>query len=247
VTARTLCRPSAGGRQADGSRVGQLTYRHPEVSHAAGHDRILIPPWRAGRPAAKPGRPRRPDLSELTPAGTEKITTNGISRTRQHRDALAGYARQHPHDCPPARRARTAPAPTASAWACARWWARTRSGGLPRSVHGLACRPGTLAAHRVRQRTAPRPEPATRASRARLALRHLPDRGPPGPLTQHHLGEHRIAWPALRKAGVSDGASSDELAALRQTVPAPVVSIIGRVFGGKYRRTIAPAWKERAS
>jgi hemerythrin-like domain-containing protein len=52
----------------------------------------------------------------------------------------------------------------------------------------------------------------------------------------------------LREAGtyfawLQDGASSDEQAGLRQNVPGPVVSIIGRVFGGKYRRTIAPAWK----
>jgi hemerythrin-like domain-containing protein len=58
---------------------------------------------------------------------------------------------------------------------------------------------------------------------------------------------------ALPEAGtyfawLQDGASSDELAGLRQTVPGPVVSIISRVFGGKYRRTIAPAWKgQRAS
>jgi hemerythrin-like domain-containing protein len=44
-------------------------------------------------------------------------------------------------------------------------------------------------------------------------------------------------------AWLQDGASSDELAGLRQNVPGPVVAIIGRVFGGKYRRTIAPAWQ----
>jgi len=26
-------------------------------------------------------------------------------------------------------------------------------------------------------------------------------------------------------------------------VPAPIVAMIGGVFGGKYRRTIAPAWQ----
>jgi hemerythrin-like domain-containing protein len=46
-------------------------------------------------------------------------------------------------------------------------------------------------------------------------------------------------------AWLQDGASSDELAGLRQNVPGPVVAIIGRVFGGKYRRTIAPAWRGR--
>jgi hypothetical protein len=49
-------------------------------------------------------------------------------------------------------------------------------------------------------------------------------------------------------AWLQDGASGDELAGLRQNVPGPVVAIIGRVFGGKYRRTIAPAWQaERTS
>jgi hypothetical protein len=49
-------------------------------------------------------------------------------------------------------------------------------------------------------------------------------------------------------AWLQDGASRDELAGLRHTVPSPVVSIISRIFGGKYRRTIAPAWKgQRAS
>ena len=46
-------------------------------------------------------------------------------------------------------------------------------------------------------------------------------------------------------AWLQDGASSDELAGLRQNVPGPVVAIIGRVFGGKYRRTIAPVWRGR--
>jgi hemerythrin-like domain-containing protein len=49
-------------------------------------------------------------------------------------------------------------------------------------------------------------------------------------------------------AWLQDGASRDERAGLRQTVPGPVVAIISRVLGGKYRRTIAPAWKgQRAS
>jgi hemerythrin-like domain-containing protein len=44
-------------------------------------------------------------------------------------------------------------------------------------------------------------------------------------------------------AWLQDGASGDERAALRHNVPGPVVAIILRVFGGKYRRTIAPAWQ----
>ena len=44
-------------------------------------------------------------------------------------------------------------------------------------------------------------------------------------------------------AWLRDGASGDELAALRETVPGPVITIIGRVFGGTYRRTVAPVWR----
>ena len=59
--------------------------------------------------------------------------------------------------------------------------------------------------------------------------------------------EHTMPEAGTYFAWLQDGASSDELAGLRQTVPRPVVSIITWVWGGKYRRTIAPAWKERAS
>jgi hemerythrin-like domain-containing protein len=44
-------------------------------------------------------------------------------------------------------------------------------------------------------------------------------------------------------AWLQDGASRDELVALRQKVPGPVLAIIGQFFGAKYRRTIAPAWQ----
>jgi hemerythrin-like domain-containing protein len=44
-------------------------------------------------------------------------------------------------------------------------------------------------------------------------------------------------------AWLQDGASSDELAALRQSVPGPVVAMVSRAFGGKYRRTVAPTWQ----
>jgi hypothetical protein len=47
---------------------------------------------------------------------------------------------------------------------------------------------------------------------------------------------------------LQDGASKEEQIGLRQNAPGPVVAIISRVFGGKYRRTIAPAWQgQRAS
>jgi hypothetical protein len=44
-------------------------------------------------------------------------------------------------------------------------------------------------------------------------------------------------------AWVQDGASSDEKAALRKQVPPPVIAMLGRIFGGRYRRTIAPVWR----
>jgi hemerythrin-like domain-containing protein len=42
---------------------------------------------------------------------------------------------------------------------------------------------------------------------------------------------------------LEDGASTDEKAALRQNVPAPVMTIIGGVLGRTYRRSIAPVWQ----
>lgn len=44
-------------------------------------------------------------------------------------------------------------------------------------------------------------------------------------------------------AWVQDGASAAELAALRESVPGPVLAIIGGLFGRSYRRTVAPVWR----
>ena len=44
-------------------------------------------------------------------------------------------------------------------------------------------------------------------------------------------------------AWVQDGASAEELAALRHSVPGPVLAILGGVFGRSYRRDIAPVWR----
>ena len=44
-------------------------------------------------------------------------------------------------------------------------------------------------------------------------------------------------------AWVQDGASADEQAVLRASVPAPVLTIIGGLFGRSYRRTAARAWR----
>jgi len=44
-------------------------------------------------------------------------------------------------------------------------------------------------------------------------------------------------------AWVTDGASSDEMAAVTRDVPGPVLAVIGGVFGRGYRKDIAPVWK----
>ena len=74
-------------------------------------------------------------------------------------------------------------------------------------------------------------------------------------LTQHHddpavkeMGKKfgRRTGPA--KAGVffawvQDGASAAELSALRQSVPGPVLAILGGLFGRSYRHQVAPVWR----
>lgn len=44
-------------------------------------------------------------------------------------------------------------------------------------------------------------------------------------------------------AWVSDGATPEEMAALTDSVPKPVLKIIGGIFGRGYRRDVAPAWR----
>ena len=43
-------------------------------------------------------------------------------------------------------------------------------------------------------------------------------------------------------AWVQDGATPEEQAALRQSVPGPVLAVIGGLFGRRYRKEIAPVW-----
>jgi len=43
-------------------------------------------------------------------------------------------------------------------------------------------------------------------------------------------------------AWVTNGATPDEVAAIKENVPGPVLTIITGVFGRKYRREIAPTW-----
>ncbi len=44
-------------------------------------------------------------------------------------------------------------------------------------------------------------------------------------------------------AWLTDGASAEERAAIRESVPAPVLRIIVAIFGRSYRKQVAPAWK----
>ena len=44
-------------------------------------------------------------------------------------------------------------------------------------------------------------------------------------------------------AWMQDGAGESELAALRSTIPAPVVLVMTRVFGRRYAREVAPTWR----
>jgi hemerythrin-like domain-containing protein len=47
-------------------------------------------------------------------------------------------------------------------------------------------------------------------------------------------------------AWMEDGASPAEKAALRESVPGPVVAIIGGLFGRRYRKEVAPVWARSA-
>ena len=44
-------------------------------------------------------------------------------------------------------------------------------------------------------------------------------------------------------AWLTDGASPEEMAALKGEIPGPVLAMIGGVFGRSYRKNIAPVWK----
>jgi hypothetical protein len=42
---------------------------------------------------------------------------------------------------------------------------------------------------------------------------------------------------------IGNGASPEEQAALRAAIPPPVIAVFATVFGGRYRRRVAPAWR----
>lgn len=50
------------------------------------------------------------------------------------------------------------------------------------------------------------------------------------------VGGNFIAW-------VTNGATDEEMAGLRASIPKPVLSIAGKVLGRQYNRRVAPVWK----
>lgn len=44
-------------------------------------------------------------------------------------------------------------------------------------------------------------------------------------------------------AWMQDGAGTRELAAMRENIPPPVLAIVSKAFGRRYRREIAPTWR----
>jgi hemerythrin-like domain-containing protein len=48
-------------------------------------------------------------------------------------------------------------------------------------------------------------------------------------------------------AWMEDRATTEERAALRQSVPGPVVAVIGGLFGRRYRKEVAPVWASTGS
>jgi len=78
---------------------------------------------------------------------------------------------------------------------------------------------------------------------------------------QLHRHEHTPEWKAVEKrlsrqppgvagpffAWLTDGMTDENRAFLRKTVPAPVVSLLAKLFGRRYNREIAPVWRARAA
>ena len=44
-------------------------------------------------------------------------------------------------------------------------------------------------------------------------------------------------------AWITDGATSEEMTAIKQNVPAPAIVIVGGLFGRRYRRDVASVWR----
>jgi hemerythrin-like domain-containing protein len=76
-----------------------------------------------------------------------------------------------------------------------------------------------------------------------------------------HLMSDKAGDPALKEMGrrfsrrsspakagtffawMQDGATPEELAALRANVPGPVLTVLGAAFGRRYRKEVAPVWR----
>jgi hemerythrin-like domain-containing protein len=56
-----------------------------------------------------------------------------------------------------------------------------------------------------------------------------------------------IAKAGAFMAWMDDGATPDEKAAMRVSIPGPVVTIIGGIFGRGYRKEVAPVWRTSGS
>jgi hemerythrin-like domain-containing protein len=48
-------------------------------------------------------------------------------------------------------------------------------------------------------------------------------------------------------AWMQDGATEEEMSALRANVPGPVLMVLGGLFGRRYRREVAPVWRQLRS
>ncbi|HET7684677.1 MAG TPA: hemerythrin domain-containing protein [Marmoricola sp.] len=60
---------------------------------------------------------------------------------------------------------------------------------------------------------------------------------------QKQLGKVSLSEAGQMIAWISDGAPDEVTAFLRAEIPAPVAFVLGRAFGRRYRREIAPVWR----
>ena len=74
-----------------------------------------------------------------------------------------------------------------------------------------------------------------------LVMRHEND--PEWKAVEKKLRPAAITDAASALAWMQDGAGPRELAALREIIPAPVLTIVPKVFGRRYRREVAPTWR----
>ena len=61
------------------------------------------------------------------------------------------------------------------------------------------------------------------------------------------FGKQPIGVAGTFFAWVQDGAGPEEMAALKTEVPGPVITLIGGLFGRRYRKEVAPVWATSGS